>query len=146
MENLKFLNRIVIFTIGMLLFTGCGEIEPMLELQLKEQAVGEVFTFADYCEETYDSIYIIQPYDDGDVICSLPYKMSSRLRGRCSYTDDDTHVSILFIENGVVKAFKEIGNWSAYFSTSNIQKSGHKYHFNQKFIMDERRFVYIYNE
>lgn len=81
MENLKFLNKIVVLVIGMLLFTSCGEIEPMLELQLKEQAVGEVFTFADYCEETYDSIYIIQPYDDGDVICSLPYKMSSRLRG-----------------------------------------------------------------
>ena len=146
MENLKFLNRIVIFTIGMLLFTGCGEIEPMLELQLKEQAVGEVFTFADYCEETYDSIYIIQPYDDGDVICSLPYKMSSRLRGRCSYTDDDTHVSILFIENGVVKAFTEIGNWSAYFSTSEIINNGPVFSFEQKFILDENRYVHIYKE
>ena len=61
MENLKFLNRIIIFTIGMLLFTGCGEREPMLELQLERQMIGEPFSFADYCEEKYDSIYIIQP-------------------------------------------------------------------------------------
>ena len=146
MENYICLNNAIITILTAFLFIGCTPAEPMLELQLERQMIGEPFSFADYCEETYDSIYIIQPYDDGDVICSLPYKMSSRLRGRCSYTDDDTHVSILFIENGVVKAFTEIGNWSAYFSTSNIQKSGHKYHFNQKFIMDERRFVYIYNE
>ena len=97
MGNLKFLNRITVLTIGMLLFTGCGEIEPMIELQLEKQATGEVFTFADYCEETYDSVYIILPYEDEDVVYSLPYKMSSRLRGRCSYTQDDCFTNILFI-------------------------------------------------
>lgn len=146
MENLKFLSRIIIFTIGMLLFTSCGEIEPMLELQLKEQAVGEVFTFADYCEETYDSIYIIQPYDDEDAICSLPYKMSSRLRGRCSYTQHDSYTNILFIENGIVKAYTRIGSIYASFSFIEFTNNKPILNIKQKLILDKNRFVHIYNE
>lgn len=146
MKNSKFLNSILLFTISMLVCTGCNPSEPKLELKLKEQAIGEAFTFADYCEETYDSIYIIQPYDDEDFIYSLPYKMSNRLRGKCSYTLDDTFVRILFIDKGMVKAYAEIGNWSAYFSTSEITNNGPKFSFEQKFILDKDRYVYIYEE
>ncbi len=45
-----------------LLFVGCKPTEPMLELQLEEQAIGEPFSFADYCEEEYDSIFLVYPY------------------------------------------------------------------------------------
>lgn len=146
MGNSKFLNSIVIFTISILLFTGCNPSEPKLELKLKEQTIGEAFTFADYCQETYDSIYIIQPYDDEDFIYSLPYKMSNRLRGKCSYTLDDTFVRILFIDKDIVKTYAEIGNWSAYFSTSEIIKNGPKFSFEQRFILDENRYVHLYKE
>ena len=56
MGNSKLLNSIVIFTICVLLFTGCNPREPKLELKLKEQAIGKAFTFADFCENKYDSI------------------------------------------------------------------------------------------
>ena len=83
MEGLKFLNKIAVLTISVFLLIGCHPKEPRepgLELQLKKQNVGEVFSFADYCEEEYDSIYLIHPYDDENVIWSLPYNMSKRLR------------------------------------------------------------------
>ncbi len=146
MGNFICLNNIIITILATLSFISCAPSEAKLELQFKKQAIEEVFTFADYCEETYDSIYIIQPYDDKDVICSLPYKISNKLRGKCSYTLDDTFVRILFIENDVVKAFTEIGNWSACFSTSEIVDNGAIFPFNQKFIIDENRYVHIYNE
>ena len=146
MENLKFLNRIVVLTIGILLFTGCGEIEPMIELQLEKQATGEVFTFADYCEETYDSVYIILPYEDEDIVYSLPYKMSSRLRGRCSYTQDDCFTNILFIENGIVKAYSKIGSIYASFSFIEFPNNKPILNTEQKLILDNKRFVHIYNE
>ena len=145
MGNSKLLNSIVIFTICVLLFTGCNPREPKLELKLKEQAIGKAFTFADFCENKYDSIYIIQPYEDEDVIYSLPYKMSNRLRGKCSYTLDDTFVRIFFIDKNTVKAYAEIPAIDAYF-TSLANKNIHIFPFDQKFIMDKRRFVYMYNE
>ena len=57
MANLKFLNSLVTFTIGMLLFIGCNPTEPKLELQLEKQAIEEPFTFADYCKKEYDTIF-----------------------------------------------------------------------------------------
>lgn len=44
-----------------LLFVGCKPAEPMLELQLERQMIGEPFSFADYCEEEYDSIFLVYP-------------------------------------------------------------------------------------
>ena len=83
MGNYTFLNRISTLVIALLLVS-CNPSEPKLELQLKKQAIGTAFTFADYCENKYDSIYIIQPYEDEELIYSLPYKMSNRfpLRGK----------------------------------------------------------------
>ena len=146
MGDLKFLNKIAVLTVSVFLFIGCHPREPReprLELQLKKQNVGEVFSFADYCEEEYDSIYLIHPYDDENVIWSLPYNMSKRLREKCCYTLNDTFVRILFIDNDTVKAYTQIGNWSAYFSTSEVTGSGPRYPFEQKFILDEKRYVHI---
>ncbi|MBQ8450151.1 MAG: hypothetical protein IJY64_04455 [Bacteroidaceae bacterium] len=118
----------------------------MLELPLEKQAIEEAFSFADYCEEEYDSMYLIIPYDDEDVIWSLPYKMSQELRKEISYTLDDTFVRIVFIDNDTVKAYTEIGNWSAYFATAEITNHGPKFSFEQKFILDKNRYVHIYEE
>ena len=145
-EGLRFLNKIIILTISIFLFTGCHPREPRLELQLEKQKVGDVFSFADYCETEYDNIYLIHPYDDENVIWSLPYNMSKRLRKKCSCTIDDTFVRIIFIDNDTVKAYAEIGNWSAYFSSSEIINYGPKFPFEQKFILDENRYVHIYEE
>ena len=146
MGDLKFLNKIAVLTVSVFLFIGCHPREPReprLELQLKKQNAGEVFSFADYCEEEYDSIYLIHPYDDENVIWSLPYNMSKRLREKCCYTLNDTFVRILFIDNDTVKAYTQIGNWSAYFSTLEVIGSGPRYSFEQKFILDEKRYVHI---
>ena len=146
MGDLKFLNKIAVLTVSVFLFIGCHPREPReprLELQLKKQNVGEVFSFADYCEEEYDSIYLIHPYDDENVIWSLPYNMSKRLREKCCYTLNDTFVRILFIDNDTVKAYTQISNWSAYFSTLEVIGSGPRYSFEQKFILDEKRYVHI---
>ena len=116
----------------------------MLELQLERQMIGEPFSFADYCEEEYDSIYLIHPYDDEDVVWSLPYKMSQELREEISYTLDDTFVRIVFIDNDTVKAYTKIGNWSGYFSTLEVIDYGPVFPFEQKFILDKNRYVHIY--
>ena len=121
MGNYICLNNFIITILTTLLFVSCKPTEPILELQLERQMIGEPFSFADYCEEKYDSMYLIHPYDDEDVIWSLPYKMSQELREEISYTLDDTFVRIVFIDNDTVKAYTEIGNRSAYFSTSEIK-------------------------
>lgn len=144
MGNYICLNNIIITILTTLLFVSCKPSEPMLELQLEKQAIGEAFSFADYCEEEYDSIYLIHPYDDEDVVWSLPYKMSQELREEISYTLDDTFVRIVFIDNDTVKAYTEIGNWSGYFSTLEIIDYGPVFPFEQKFILDKNRYVHIY--
>ena len=146
MVNYICLNNIIITILTTLLFASCKPTEPMLELQLERQMIGEPFSFADYCEEEYDSMYLIHPYDDEDVIWLLPYKMSQELREEISYTLDDTFVRIVFIDNDTVKAYTEIGNWSAYFATPEITNHGSKFSFEQRFILDENRYVHIYKE
>ena len=146
MANLKFLNSLVTFTIGMLLFIGCNPTEPKLELQLEKQAVGQIFSFSDYCETEYDSIYLIHPYGDGDAICSLPYQMSQRLREKCSYTQNDAYTRILFIDNGVVKAYSEIGCKYASFSFIELPEEQPVLSFGQKIFLDENRFVHLFKE
>ena len=51
MGNYICLNNIIITILTTLLFVGCKPAEPMLELQLERQMIGEPFSFADYCEE-----------------------------------------------------------------------------------------------
>ena len=146
MEGLKFLNKIAVFTISIFLFISCNPSEPKLELQLKKQTIGEAFSFADYCEEKYDSIYLIHPYDDENVIWSLPYNMSKRLREKCSYTLDDTYARILFIDNGTVKAYSEIEAKYASFSFIKFPNSKPILYFKQDLILDKDRYVHIYEE
>ena len=71
MANLKFLNSIVLLIISCISLIGCAPPEPQLELKLEKQPVELTFLFADYCEEKYDSIYLIYPYDDEDEIYSF---------------------------------------------------------------------------
>ena len=146
MGNYICLNNVIITILTTLLFISCKPSEPMLELPLEKLAIEEAFSFADYCEEEYDSMYLIHPYDDEDVIWSLPYKMSQELRKEISYTLDDTFVRIVFIDNDTVKAYTEIGNRSAYFATAEITNHGPKFSFEQKFILDKNRYVHIYEE
>ena len=146
MGNYICLNNVIITILTTSLFISCKPSEPMLELPLEKQAIEEAFSFADYCEEEYDSMYLIHPYDDEDVIWSLPYKMSQELREEISYTLDDTFVRIVFIDNDTVKAYTEIGNWGAYFATAEITNHGPKFSFEQKFILDKNRYVHIYEE
>ena len=146
MGNYICLNNVIITILTTLLFISCKPSEPMLELPLEKQAIEEAFSFADYCEEEYDSMYLIHTYDDEDVIWSLPYKMSQELRKEISYTLDDTFVRIVFIDNDTVKAYTEIGNRSAYFATAEITNHGPKFSFEQKFILDKNRYVHIYEE
>ena len=146
MGNYICLNNVIITILTTLLFISCKPSEPMLELPLEKQAIEEAFSFADYCEEEYDSMYLIHPYDDENVIWSLPYKMSQELREEISYTLDDTFVRIVFIDNDTVKAYTEIGNRSAYFATAEITNHGPKFSFEQKFILDKYRYVHIYEE
>ena len=146
MGNYICLNNVIITILITLLFISCKPSEPMLELPLEKQAIEEAFSFADYCKEEYDSMYLIHPYDDENVIWSLPYKMSQELREEISYTLDDTFVRIVFIDNDTVKAYTEIGNWSAYFATAEITNHGPKFSFEQKFILDENRYVHLYEE
>ena len=146
MANLKSLNSIVLLIISCISLIGCAPPEPQLELKLEKQPVELTFSFADYCEEKYDSIYLIYPYDDDDEIYSLSYKMSQRLRDKCSYTMDDTFVRILFIEKGIVKAYSEIGCTDAYFSSNDILENKRLLPFNQLFILDKDRKVHLYSE
>ena len=147
MENLKFLNRIVVLTIGILLFTGCGEIEPKLELQLEEQGIGQVFSIADYCNEDYDSIYILYPYTNTEKKSFKNLKMSNSLRGICSANVSfDSFSTLLFINNGYVKAYSEIKNSSARFTTRNMPNDINLFPIEQHFILDNERCVHIYNE
>ena len=84
MEGLKFLNKITVFTVSMFLFIGCHPTEVELELQLEKQAIEEPFTFADYCKEEYDSIFLVYPYFNTVHIDYTSLKMSNSLRGICN--------------------------------------------------------------
>jgi hypothetical protein len=85
-------------------------------------------------------------YDDEKVIWSLPYKMSKRLREKCSYTLDDTYARILFIDNGTVKAYSEIEAKYASFSFIKFPNNKPILYFKQDLILDKDRYVHIYEE
>ena len=147
MEHYKLKSNLIVFTAIILSFIGCGAkpTEKKLELAFKKQDVLQAFSFIEYCDEKYDSIYFIYPYDDEEIIYSLPYKMSKRLRGYCSYTLDDTRVTTLLISKGEVKAYTDIPAIDAYF-TNLVHLKQHLFPFDQKFIMDKERDVHLYNE
>ena len=160
MENLKsgFKTIIITFAISLSL-TGCTKIinvldilgmipprEQELELQLEKQAIEKPFTFADYCKEEYDSIFLVYPYFNTEREDFVNLKMSDRLRGICNANINFDHFStILFIKNGKVEAYSEIQCVDADFDSREVEKH-YIFPIDQKFIMDEERKIHIYNE
>ena len=160
MENLKsgFKTIIITFAISLSL-TGCTKIinvldilgmipprEQELELQLEKQAIEKPFTFADYCKEEYDSIFLVYPYFNTVHIDYTSLKMSNSLRGICNANINFDHFStILFIKNGKVEAYGEIQCVDADFDSREVEKH-YIFPIDQKFIMDNERKIHIYNE
>ena len=147
MANLKFLNSLVTFTIGMLLFIGCNPTEPKLELQLEKQAIEEPFTFADYCKKEYDTIFLVYPYFNTEREDFVNLKMSDRLRSICDKkTMFDSLTTILFINNNTVEAYSVLEVDKIRITPPQIPENKYIYPFEQKFILDENRYVHIYEE
>ena len=160
MENLKsgFKTIIITFAISLSL-TGCTKIinvldilgmipprEQELELQLEKQAIEKPFTFADYCNEEYDSIFLVYPYFNTVHIDYTSLKMSNSLRGICNANINFDHFStILFIKNGKVEAYSEIKCVDADFDSREVEKH-YIFPIDQKFIMDKERNIHICNE
>ena len=160
MGNLKLGFKIIIPALVITFsLTSCNEIirvmdilgmippsEPKLELQLEKQAIGEPFSFADYCKEEYDSIFLVYPYFNTEKEDFVNLKMSDKLRRVCnSNSNFDSFSTLLFISKGTVKAFSEIEAVDADFDSSEIEEH-YIFPINQKFILDKERNVHIYKE
>ena len=121
--------------------------EPKFELQLEKQAIGEPFSFADYCKEEYDSIFLVYPYFNTEKEDFVNLKMSDKLRRVCnSNSNFDSFSTLLFINDGEVNAFSEISFGEIRLSTREIPENKYIFPFKQKFILDENRYVHIYEE
>ena len=160
MEHYKLdFKRLFLILITALLFTSCNKIinilntfgiippqEQMLELQLERQAIEEPFSFSDYCEEEYDSIFIVYSYFNTERDEFLNLKMSNILRRKCdNNTMFDSFSTLLFIKNGKVEAYSEIKCVDADFDSREVEKH-YIFPIDQKFIMDKERKIHIYNE
>ena len=120
--------------------------EPKLELQLEKQAIGEPFSFADYCKEEYDSIFLVYPYFNTEKEDFVNLKMSDKLRRVCnSNSNFDSFSTLLFISKGTVKAFSEIEAVDADFDSREIEEH-YIFPIDQKFIMNKERNIHIYKE
>lgn len=147
MVNYICLNNIIITILVTLSFISCAPSEPKLELQLEKQTIGEVFTFADYCEEEYDSIFLVYPYFNTEKEGFVNLKMSDKLRKVCnSNSNFDSFSTLLFINDGEVKAFSEIGVEQIRLTPPEIPENKYIFTFKQKFILDGNRYVHIYEE
>ena len=160
MENLKsgFKTIIITFAISISL-TGCTKIinvldilgmipprEQELELQLEKQAIEKPFTFADYCKEGYDSIFLVYPYFNIEKKDFKNIRMSCRLKDICeSNALSDSYSTILFINRGIVKAYSIIATANAGFNAREVEKH-YIFPIDQKFIMDKERNIHIHNE
>ena len=147
MGNYICLNNIIITILTTLLFVSCKPAEPMLELQLERQMIGEPFSFADYCEEEYDSIFLVYPYFNTEKESFVNLKMSDKLRRVCnSNSNFDSFSTLLFINDGEVNAFSEISFGKIRLTAPEIPENKYIFPFKQKFILDENRYVHIYKE
>ena len=160
MENLKSEFKTIIITLAITFsLTGCTQIinvldfigvippwEHKLEFQLGKQAIEKPFTFADYCKEEYDSIFLVYPYFNTERTDYTTLKMSKKLRRICnSNINFDTLSTLLFIKNGKVEAYSEIKRIDADFASREVEKH-YIFPFDQKFIMDKERNIHVYNE
>ena len=160
MGNLKLGFKIIIPALVITFsLTSCNEIirvmdilgmippsEQKLELQLEKQAIGEPFSFADYCKKEYDTIFWVYPYFNTERENFVNLKMSDRLRGICNANINFDHFStILFIKNGKVEAYSEIQCVDADFDSREVEKH-YIFPIDQKFIMDKERSIHLYKE
>lgn len=166
MKNLKLGFKTTIFTIAILfLFTNCSESakrdiyfvldmagvlipsETRIDLPLENEQTNEVFSFQDYCKEEYDSIFLVYPYFNTENEDFRNLKMSNRLRRKCdNSTMFDTFSTLLFIKDGEVIVFSEIGFDKIHLTPPGIPEDIYIFPFEQKFILDENRHVHIYEE
>lgn len=120
----------------------CGPSEHELLFSFDKQAVGVPFSFAQYCENEYDSIYVLHPYANVDKGVFAKLKMSDGLRGRCrANTNFDYFSTLLFVSDGVVEAYSEPGFGDACFSSTFIPEDFVAFPFEQCFVLNENRYV-----
>lgn len=159
MENLKSGFKTIIITLAITFsLTGCTKIinvldfigvippwEHKLEFQFEKQAIEKPFTFADYCEEKYDSIFLVYPYFNIEKEDFVNLKMSDKLRDVCeSNACSDSFSTLLFIKDGKVEAYSEIKCIDADFASREVEKH-YIFPFDQKFIMAKERNIHVYN-
>jgi hypothetical protein len=119
--------------------------EPRISLSFDNQNIEDPFLFSDYCEEEYDSIFVVYSYFNTEREDFINLKMSNILRRKCdNNTMFDSFYTILFIKNGKVEAYGEIKCIDADFDSSEVEEH-HIFPFYQKFIMDRKRIIHIYN-
>ena len=160
MGNLKsgfkklILTLVITFTL-----TSCNEIikainilgiipprEAELELQLERLAIGEQFSFADYCKEEYDTLFLVYPYFNTERADFERLRMSNSLTNTCyANSSFDSLSTLLFINDGVVKAYSVIKTVDADFEPSEVEEH-YIFPISQRFIMDKGRTVHIYNK
>ena len=160
MGNLKsgfkklILTLVITFTL-----TSCNEIikainilgiipprEAELELQLERLAIGESFSFADYCKEEYDTLFLVYPYFNTERADFERLRMSNSLTNTCyANSSFDSLSTLLFINDGVVKAYSVIKTVDADFEPSEVEEH-YIFPISQRFIMDKGRTVHIYNK
>ena len=120
--------------------------EQKLELQLEKQVFDKPFTFADYCKEGYDSIFLVYPYFNTEKKDLKNIRMSCRLKDICeSNALSDSYSTILFINRGIVKAYSIIATANTGFNAREVEKH-YIFPIDQKFIMDKERNIHIHNE
>ena len=120
--------------------------ERNLELNFEKQVIGMPFSFANYCEEKYDSILLLSPYVNTEIEDFVNLKMSDNLRITCeNNTMFDTFSTLLFISNGKVEAFSEVIRIDADF-VKIANDYPQFFSFEQKLIMDKDRKVHLYSE
>lgn len=160
MGNLKsgfkklLLTLVIAFTL-----TSCNEIikainilgiipprEAELELQLERLAIEEPFSFADYCKEEYDTLFLVYPYFNTERADFERLRMSNSLTNTCyANSSFDSLSTLLFINDGVVKAYSVIKTVDADFEPSEVEEH-YIFPISQRFIMDKGRTVHIYNK
>ena len=160
MGNLKsgfkklILTLVITFTL-----TSCNEIikainilgiipprEAELELQFERLAIGEPFSFADYCKEEYDTLFLVYPYFNTERADFERLRMSNSLTNTCyANSSFDSLSTLLFINDGVVKAYSVIKTVDADFEPSEVEEH-YIFPISQRFIMDKGRTVHIYNK